>query len=532
MSARPSSIDWAFWSCAAGAMGLHAGIVLSAPELRGGADLLPHLRLIELMSEAPALRNVYAPAYHALGALVTPLTGIALYLKLFTLAAAAIWIAAFRFFQRAADLPSASSALFALAPYSFALSSCPPKVEVLGYSLAFLALGLLARRRYAAVAAVLAATFWVHTASALFLGIAGGVFALASRDLRGLGALALGSLGAAPLLAAHLGAGCTPMQALMFSENDYLRATADWSSARIWDVICILASPIAVILATLGARPLWRHSRPLAVTCAVLLALYLNELWLGPLETRTTLDLLRGLSVLAFPVAIAGGLALRARRRALPWALAACALWAVGASVWIVPRTFHTRELSLSELRDLRVARCVFRWRGPAIQRPRRHRPAPVTEPPRQAVPPLRSGWEPSWPRRNAWSRHPAREEDTLSKLLPRPLQKNGDRVPRQAMDRIEQVDRVEADRSLQASRHRAEQLQDAHRHRVARTLGQRLTHELAGRRGVLLLHLQAGLVNELRGARPALVRAPELRGCQSSRSLVRRDQQADVLGS
>ena len=509
MSARPFPIDWTFWSCAVGAMGLHALLVFSAPELRGGADLLPHLRLVQLMGEAPALRNVYAPAYHILGALISPLTGIALYQKVFTLAAAAIWIAAFRFFQRAADLPSASSALFALAPYSFALSSCPPKVEVLGYALAFLALGLLARRRYAAVAAVVATTFWVHTASALFLGVAGGVFALANRDLRGLAALAVGSLGAAPLLVAHLTAGCTPLQALMFSSNDYLRATADWSSVQVWDVICVLASPVAVILATLGARPLWRHSRPLAVTCAVLVALYLNELWLARLETRTALDLLRGLSVLAFPVAIAGGLALRARPRALPWVLAVCALWAVGASVWVVPRTFHTREFSLRELRDLRVARCTFRWQGPAIQRRRRHRAAPPPEPRREAVPPTRSGLEPSPSRRAVSLRYPAHVEDvgirehvahavlhhlqietlehrrqlgrwpvvdrlhahhqaveqqrepplpggsvlhllrdqdpTLSKALPQLRQKGGDLVPRQVMDQIEQVDRIEA---------------------------------------------------------------------------------------
>lgn len=399
MSARFSCFDWTFWSCAAGAIALHALLLFGAPELRGGGDLLPHLRLIQLMGEAPALRNVYAPAYHVLGALVSPLSGIALYPKVFALAAAAAWIAAFRFFQRALELPSASSALFALAPYSFALSSSPPKVEVLGYATAFLALGLLARRRYAVLAAVTAVAFWVHTASALFLGIAAGVFALAGRDLRGLAALAVGSLGATPLLAAHLAAGCTPMQALMLSKNDYLRATADWSSAQVWDVICVLASPIAVILAALGARLLWRHSRSLAVTCAVLVALYLNELWLARFETRSSLDLLRGLSVLAFPVAIAAGLALRERPRVLPWALALCGLWAVGATVWVVPRTFHTREFSLSELRQLRVARCTFRWQGPAIQRPRRSRPVPSREAPRQAVPPSHSELEPVWSR-------------------------------------------------------------------------------------------------------------------------------------
>jgi len=516
MSGRSSLVDWTFWCCAAGAMGLHALIVISAPELRGGADLLPHLRLVQLMGEAPALRNVYAPAYHALGALVSPLTGIVLYQKIFTLSAAAIWIAAFRFFQRATDLPNASSALFALAPYSFALSSCPPKVEVLGYALAFLALGLLARRRYAPVAAVVAITFWVHTASALFLGIAGGVFALASRDLRGLAALAVGSLGALPLIAAHLAAGCTPLQALMFSKNDYLRATADWSSAQAWDAILILASPVAVILAIRGARSLWRHSRPLAVTCAVLVAFYLNELWLAWLDTRTALDMLRGLSVLAFPVAIAGGFALRARPRALPWALAVCALWAMAASVWVVPRTFITREFALSELRDLQVARCAFRWRGPAIQRPR-HRRAPRPEVLREAVPPPRSGLAPSPPRDSLSPRHPTDVEDVgigkhvahavphhlqvetleqgrqlgrgpvvdrlrayhqaveqqrkpalpggsvlhllhdqdpiLSKPFPHPREEGGDLVPRQVMDQVEQVDRIEAALAAPAER-------------------------------------------------------------------------------
>ncbi len=50
---------------------MHAALLRALPGLAGGADLLPHLRLIQLMAEEPALRSVYAPAYHAIGALVT-----------------------------------------------------------------------------------------------------------------------------------------------------------------------------------------------------------------------------------------------------------------------------------------------------------------------------------------------------------------------------------------------------------------------------------------------------------------------------
>ena len=56
------------WS-AAGALSLHAIVLFSGP-LSGGADLTPHLRLMQQMADAPALRNVYAPAFHAAGALL------------------------------------------------------------------------------------------------------------------------------------------------------------------------------------------------------------------------------------------------------------------------------------------------------------------------------------------------------------------------------------------------------------------------------------------------------------------------------
>jgi hypothetical protein len=348
---------------------LHAWLVLGTPGLWGGADLLPHLRLIERLAEEPGLHNVYAPAYHVAGALLAPWIGLASVPKVLALLSAAAYIAGFRFFQRSAGLPEASAALFALSPYAFSLTWCIPKTELAGYGLAFVGLGMLGRRRYVLLALVLAASFYVHTAAAIFLGLAGGVWALAGRDARALVALAAGTLGFLPLFAAHLAAGCTAAQALLLSEGDYLRATAKWSSAAVWDVIVELASPLAVVLAVLGARDLARRSAPLAAVCAVLLAAYLNELWLAPFETRTTLDLLRGLAVLAFVVAIAGGVALDERRRALPWLLGACALWAAASVVFVVPRSCHVRPVGLDELRDLEVARCSFSWRGPAIHR-------------------------------------------------------------------------------------------------------------------------------------------------------------------
>ena len=102
-----------FWWSAAGALGLHAALLATRPALQGGADLRPHLRLIQLMGEDAALRSVYPPAYHALGALLSPLLGIAAYPRVFAFLSAAGLIGGFRYFQRAARLPDATAALFA-----------------------------------------------------------------------------------------------------------------------------------------------------------------------------------------------------------------------------------------------------------------------------------------------------------------------------------------------------------------------------------------------------------------------------------
>ena len=130
---------------------------------------------------------------------------------------AALLIAGFRVFQRAARLPDEVACLFALWPYLLALAWSVPKVETVGYALALLAFAMILRGHHLAVAIALAAAFLVHTAAALFLGLCGGVLCLVRCDVRGLGALGLGSLLASPLLAAHLVAGCSLPQAFLFS---------------------------------------------------------------------------------------------------------------------------------------------------------------------------------------------------------------------------------------------------------------------------------------------------------------------------
>jgi len=347
---------------AAGALALHAALLLTTEGIHGGADLRPHLRLLQQMAEEPALRTVYAPAYHALGSILEPWLGLAGTTKLFAFAAAAALIAGFRSFQRAAGLPGLASALFAWSPYAFALTWCIPKVEAAGYALAFAGLGWLLGKRYLAAAVALSATFFVHTAAALVFGLCGFVIALAQRDARALIALAAGSLAATPLFAAHLVAGCSLAESFLFSGGDYLRPAAGAPSSVRLARIAILAGPISTIAGAIGIPALWRRNRPVALVCAIAFALYWNEIWLAPFGMGSTLNLLRGLTLLAFAVAIPAGFALDARRRLAPFILGLCALWAVGASLRVIPNSCYTQTFTTEAIRATSVDRCTFRW--------------------------------------------------------------------------------------------------------------------------------------------------------------------------
>lgn len=338
-------------------------LLFATGPLQGGADLQPHLRLMEWMAQAPALRSVYPPAYHVLGALLSTVVDLDTAVRLLALAAAGLLLAGFRAFQRASGLPEASAALFCWAPYGFALSWCLPKVEAAGYGLAFLGLAWAWRGRHLAVALALAGTFLVHTGAALFLGLCGGTLALVRREPRLLAALALGSLLATPLFWAHLAAGCTAAQALLFSEGDYLRRAGRWSSFSLGWRLPVLAGPITAACAAGGAAALWREHRPVAIVAAVVVVLCTNELWLAPFGVGSTLNLLRGLTILAFPLAAAGGVFLAHHPASLRGALAACALLAVGSTWLALPGSCHRQPIVAARLETLQLDRCAFRWR-------------------------------------------------------------------------------------------------------------------------------------------------------------------------
>ena len=89
--------------------------LFGAPGLHGGGRRF-RLRIIELMRDEHALHNVYASAYHVLGALLSNWVGLDLYPRLFAFAGAAALMAGFRIFQRCAGLPAASAALSVSCP--------------------------------------------------------------------------------------------------------------------------------------------------------------------------------------------------------------------------------------------------------------------------------------------------------------------------------------------------------------------------------------------------------------------------------
>lgn len=350
-----------FWWCTGLALLLHLSLYARASGLQGGADLQPHLRLIQQLGESPVLRSVYPPAYHGLGALLTPWIGLAVYPSAFAFCSALALLLGFRFFQRSAALPDESAALFALLPYPLAMSWCIPKVEFAGLALVLFGLGWLIRGRYWLLTAAVTATFAVHTAAALVFGLVGLVLAVGRRDLRALAALFFGALGATPLLAVHLLDGCSWEQALLLTRSGYLGA----GHSPVFDgfgVVAALAAPLVVALAVPGGRHLWRNQRSLAWACLALLVVGTNAIWLAPFGLRTGVDLIRGLSLVSIAVAIPAGFILTRGVRLRQVVLGLCALWLIGCTVWAMPRACHTRPISLVAVNELEVARCQFAW--------------------------------------------------------------------------------------------------------------------------------------------------------------------------
>jgi hypothetical protein len=232
----------------------------------------------------------------------------------------------------------------------------------MGYAAALAGLACLLRGRRVAAAAILAATFWVHTAAALVLGLCGGVLALVRRDARALAALAAGALAASPLFALHLAAGCTLREALLFSPGDYLRAAGRWSSASAAGRIAILAGPLGIGAALLGAPRLWREHRDAAVLAAAIVALCTSELWLAPFGIATTFNLLRAQTLLAVAIAASAGVLASTRRGLAPALVAASAAFALVAALRAVPGSCHRVPVDPARVAATAVERCTFRW--------------------------------------------------------------------------------------------------------------------------------------------------------------------------
>ena len=73
---------------------------------------------------------------------------------------------------------------------------------------------------------------------------------------------------------------------------------------------------------------------------------------------------LRGLSVLAIPVAMSAGLWAAARRWREATLLGLCAAYALLACPWVVPKACYVRPIALAELDGVHVERCEFLWRA------------------------------------------------------------------------------------------------------------------------------------------------------------------------
>ena len=101
----------------------------------------------------------------------------------------------------------------------------------------------------------------------------------------------------------------------------------------------------------------------MALVCGLIVALYLNELWLAPFGVRTTLDALRALTILAIPVAAAAGLAVHGSRARSLGLLAASAALAIATTFTVVPVACVSKPIDVAEIERFDVDRCMFRWR-------------------------------------------------------------------------------------------------------------------------------------------------------------------------
>ena len=155
-------------------------------------------------------------------------------------------------------------------------------------------------------------------------------------------------------------------QCLLFNRSGYWDSPNTGLVPENWQSIALLASPVLIVVAGLGAGALWRHSIPLACMGAAFLLIYTNQAWMAPFGVRSVVGFDRGLPLLAVPVAMSAGLYLE-RGRWLRWIVVGLsALWLVTTAATVLPGSCFVRPIAESELEGMQVERCSFTWRSPA----------------------------------------------------------------------------------------------------------------------------------------------------------------------
>jgi hypothetical protein len=212
------------------------------------------------------------------------------------------------------------------------------------------------------LAGLLCMSFYVHSAGTLTFGAIAGTLAVVRRDATGLAALAAGTLGAAPLVASHLDAGCSVRQAFLMSYSGYLPSNSYDALADL-KTAAPLCGPLLVGLAIVGGREVWHRYRDLVLPCAVLAVLYLQPVWMPLLTGTSGTGFYRGLSLLILPTAVGAGVFLEHRPRLRVAAVGSSVVWLLASASVFVPDSCYTRPIDVGAVDRIVVERCEYAWR-------------------------------------------------------------------------------------------------------------------------------------------------------------------------
>lgn len=333
--------------------------------LYGGEDLVPHLWLIDNVWNGAS--NVYAPAYRWVGALAVPVLGFTLYVKLFALGSGVLSLIGLGRLASVVGSRKWSLWAYVLFPYSYCLVVCVPKVELAALGPMYWGLALAVERKPLRACTLLVLTFYIHTATAIAFG--GALVVVSVRRWTGrqcaVAMLAVAS-GICPLLAAHLCAGCSVRESLLFARGGY-----EYGGGAILNDLVLslaLASPPLLVLAAISFGRRLPGSSDLSLVLGYFFALYLGGLAVSLAGFEGPFSPVRGLTLLLGPVSILAGseLASFSARRRLFTAIAL--VWLVVAATYFIPGSCWTRPVDPSERQGVRVERCRFIWSSHVVR--------------------------------------------------------------------------------------------------------------------------------------------------------------------